>query len=202
MVGVAEALVSEVKNVQIILASASPRRQELLRQVGVSFRIVPSSVDETVTEIMLPGHYVEHLAVSKATAVATLHPGNLVIGADTTVVLDGDLLNKPANRTEAILMLERLSGRGHDVYTGIAIVRNGQIEVSHERTTVHFRELSRSEIERYVDTSEPMDKAGAYAIQGLGAVLVKSIEGDYFNVVGLPICRLAQMLSSFGVTIL
>lgn len=186
----------------IILASASPRRQELLRQVGVSFRVVPSSVDETVTAIMSPGEYVEHLAVSKARAVAVLHPGTLVIGADTTVVLDGEFLNKPADRAEAIGMLERLSGRGHHVYTGLALVRDLQSEVSHERTTVHFRELSRSEIERYVASAEPMDKAGAYAIQGLGAVLIKSIEGDYFNVVGLPISRMVQMLLRFGVTVL
>lgn len=187
---------------EIILASASPRRQELLRQVGVTFRVIPSQVDETVTQPMLPGELVEHLAVVKAQAVAAQEPDALVIGSDTIVVVDGDVLGKPADRAEAIAMLERLSGRAHQVMTGIALVTKDRILVSHEETTVRFIPLTRAQIERYVDSGEPMDKAGAYGIQGRAAALISGIEGDYFTVVGLPICRTVQMLAQFGVTVL
>ena len=187
---------------EIILASASPRRQELLRQVGVSFRIVPSGIDETVTTPMSPAQLVEHLARSKARDVASRHPEALVLGADTIVVVDERVLGKPRSPEEAIAMLEQLSGRDHLVVTGIALIQGDREEFAHEETTVSFRALSRREIERYVASGEPMDKAGAYAIQGLGSTIVTGIQGDYFNVVGLPLCRTVQMLAHFGVEVL
>lgn len=187
---------------EIILASASPRRQELLRQVGVSFRVVPSGIDETVTTPMTPAHLVEHLALSKARDVASRHPQALVVGADTIVVVDQLVLGKPKSREDAIAMIERLSGRDHVVMTGIALIQGDREEFAHEQTTVTFRALTRGEVERYVDSGEPMDKAGAYAIQGLGSTIVTGIHGDYFNVVGLPLCRTVQMLAHFGVEVL
>ncbi|MFZ5817182.1 MAG: Maf family protein [Bacillota bacterium] len=187
---------------QIILASASPRRQELLRQVGVSFTVEPSHVDEQVSEPMGPGQLVQHLALIKARAIAARNPDALVIGADTIVVVDEEILGKPADRSEAIAMLERLAGREHQVMTGVALIRGRREQVAHEETTVRFGPLTREQIERYVDSGEPMDKAGAYGIQGRAAALIQSITGDYFNVVGLPIYRTVQMLSEFGVTVL
>jgi septum formation protein len=192
----------EVSPLEIILASASPRRQELLRKVGLSFRVSPSQVEERVEVPMNPAQLVEHLASIKARDVAERHPGALVLGADTIVVIDGQVLGKPRDQADAIRMLEMLSGRSHQVMTGVAIVAGGRELVAHEVTAVHFRRLSREEIERYVDSGEPMDKAGAYGIQGRAAAMIQGIEGDYYNVVGLPLCRTVQMLSSFGVTVL
>lgn len=187
---------------EIVLASASPRRQELLRQVGVSFTVIPSAVDEQVEVAMSPSGLVEHLALSKARDVASKHPDKLVLGADTIVVIDGDILGKPKDRSDAIAMLERLAGREHQVFTGVSIVGPQRELVFHEVTGVRFRPLSRMEIERYIDSGEPMDKAGAYGVQGLGAAIVSSVQGDYFTVVGLPLCRTVQMLSQFGVRVL
>lgn len=187
---------------QIILASASPRRQELLRQVGVSFVVEPSHVDEQVSEPMAPGQLVEHLALIKAREVAARRPGAVVLGADTVVVVDGETLGKPSDRTAAIAMLERLAGREHLVMTGVALIQDGRELVSHEETAVRFGPLTRAQIERYVDSGEPMDKAGGYGIQGRAAGLIHSIAGDYFAVVGLPLYRTLQMLSQFGVTVL
>ncbi|MFZ5824263.1 MAG: Maf family protein [Bacillota bacterium] len=187
---------------QIILASASPRRQELLRQVGLSFLVDPSHVNEEVSEPMDPRHLVEHLALIKAREVASRHPGALVLGADTIVVVDGQVLGKPAGRAEAIAMLERLAAREHQVMTGVALIQGERQAVSHEETTVRFGPLTRAQIERYVDSGEPMDKAGGYGIQGRAAALIQSIAGDYFNVVGLPLYRTVQMLAQFGVTVL
>jgi len=186
----------------IVLASASPRRQELLRQVGVSFRVIPSSVDETIQTPMAPIDLVEHLALSKARDVAQQHRAALVIGSDTIVVIDEEVLGKPRHRADAVKMLRQLSGRVHQVHTGLAVVAGDRYLVSHETTDVRFRDLTLAQIERYVDSGEPMDKAGAYAIQGLGAAIVSSISGDYFTVVGLPICRLVVMLAQFGVEVL
>jgi septum formation protein len=187
---------------EIVLASASPRRQELLRQVFLSFRVVPSTFDEQVSEPMPPGDLVRHLAVSKARDVAAGVPGALVIGADTIVVLDGAILGKPKDRADAIAMLERLSGREHQVMTGVAIVTAGRELVEYEVTTVRFRPLEPGQINRYVDSGEPMDKAGAYGIQGRAGAMISAIAGDYFNVVGLPLSRTVQMLSQFGVEVL
>lgn len=187
---------------EIVLASSSPRRQELLMQVGIPFRVIPSQFDETASSPMAPGDLVEFLALSKARSVSETVPGSLVIGADTVVTIDGDILGKPRDRADAVAMLQRLSGRSHQVLTGVALVQDGRQLVGHEVTTVHFRPLSPGEIERYVDSGEPMDKAGAYGIQGRAAVMISSIEGDYFNVVGLPLCRTVQMLTQFGITVL
>lgn len=187
---------------QIILASASPRRQELLRQIGLSFTVEPSRVNEHVPEAMNPGELVEHLALAKAREVANRHPGALVLGADTIVVVDGELLGKPVDRADAAAMLQRLAAREHLVMTGVALVQNGRELVEHEETVVRFGPLTPDQIQRYIDTGEPMDKAGAYGIQGRAAALIESIAGDYFNVVGLPLHRTATMLSRFGVTVL
>jgi len=187
---------------EIVLASASPRRQELLRQVGVSFRVVPSQVDEQVSEPMSPGSLVEHLALAKARDVAAREAGALVLGADTIVVVDELVLGKPRDRAEAVVMLRALSGRDHQVMTGVALVAGARELVGHETTTVRFRPLEQGEIERYVDSGEPMDKAGAYGIQGRAAAMISAIHGDYFTVVGLPLCRTVSMLSQFGVSVL
>lgn len=186
---------------QIILASGSPRRQELLRQIGLSFTVEPSQVDEHLTDPLEPPQLVEKLALMKAREVARRHPESLVIGADTIVVVDGDVLGKPADRADAVAMLERLSGRDHLVMTGVALVQGGREQVAHEETAVRFAPLTREQIAQYVDSGEPMDKAGAYGIQGRAAALIPSISGDYFNVVGLPLFRTVQMLSQFGLTI-
>lgn len=187
---------------ELILASASPRRQDLLRQVGLSFRVIPSHADESIPPGIAPGALVEHLALIKARAVSRDHPRCLVLGADTIVVVDGAVLNKPADRAEAIAMLQRLSGRSHQVMTGVALVTADRHLVEHEVTTVRFLPLSLAQIERYVDSGEPMDKAGAYGIQGRAAAMIAGIEGDYFTVVGLPVARTSQMLAQFGLHVL
>ncbi|HLN61279.1 MAG TPA: Maf family protein [Symbiobacteriaceae bacterium] len=186
----------------IVLASQSPRRQELLRQVGLSFTVIPSGVDERVDTPMRPDQLVEHLALIKAADVAAREPGALVVGADTIVVVDDAVLGKPRDRADAIAMLQRLSGRVHQVMTGVALISGDRRLVAHEETTVRFRPLTLPEIERYVDSGEPMDKAGSYGIQGRASAMITGIEGDYFNVVGLPLCRTVQMLSEFGVQVL
>lgn len=170
--------------------------------MGLSFRVMPSNVNEQVDRPMSPGDLVEHLARIKAAEVAGQVPESLVIGADTIVVVDDQVLGKPRDAAAAIAMLERLSGRTHQVMTGVALIQGDKQLVDHEETTVRFRELSRGEIERYVSSGEPMDKAGAYGIQGRASAMIPSIEGDYFNVVGLPLCRTIQMLAAFGITVL
>jgi septum formation protein len=187
---------------EIVLASQSPRRQELLRQVGLSFRVVPSGVDEQVTTPMSPAELVEHLALIKAQDVAAKEPGALVLGADTIVVVDGAVLGKPRDRADAIAMLQQLSGRPHQVMTGVALVASGRQLVAHEETTVRFDTLTLPQIERYVDSGEPMDKAGGYGIQGRASAMISGIEGDYFTVVGLPLHRTVRMLAEFGVEVL
>jgi septum formation protein len=186
----------------IVLASASPRRQELLRQVGLTFRVVPSQVDEQVAEPMQPADLVKYLALAKARDVAQREPGALIIGSDTIVVVDDRVLGKPQNRADAIDMLGSLSGRSHQVMTGIALVEGSRELVDYEVTTVQFRPLNQGEIGRYVDSGEPMDKAGAYGIQGRAAAMISAIAGDYFTVVGLPLSRTVQMLAQFGVHVL
>lgn len=181
----------------LILASSSPRRQELLRQVGVSFVIEPSLVDERVDRPMAPADLVEHLALIKAREVASRHPESPVLGADTIVAIDGDILGKPADQAAAIAMLERLAGREHQVVTGVALVFGEREAVTHEVTRVRFGPLNRAQIERYVATGEPMDKAGAYGIQGRAAGLIEAITGDYYNVMGLPLFRTLRLLEQF-----
>lgn len=186
----------------IVLASASPRRQELLKQVGVSFVVVPSNVAEEVPEPVSPAALVEQLSLMKAHEVARKYPDEIVIGADTIVVVDNQVLGKPRDRNDAIDMLERLSGREHQVMTGVALVKGDRQLVGHEETTVRFNALERAQIERYVDSGEPMDKAGAYGIQGRAGGFISGIQGDYFNVVGLPLSRTVRMLSHFGIEVL
>lgn len=188
----------------LILASASPRRKALLDSIGVSFKVQPARVPEAWDDSSDSEEVARDLALRKARAVAALQAEGLVVGADTLVCLDGVILGKPRSESEATSMLQRLSGKTHSVVTGVAVVdsRSGREEVAAEVTRVTFRTLSPAEIERYVATGEPMDKAGAYGIQGVGALLVARIEGCYPNVVGLPLVRLAELLSRFGVELL
>lgn len=188
----------------IILASQSPRRRQLLGQIGLDHFIVrPARGEEVMDPALSPAQLVEELSRQKAREVAgASNPGDLVIAADTVVAIDGRVLGKPHDREEACAMLSALSGREHTVYTGVTVCRDDRMLTQHEATQVRFRPLSPREIRAYVDSGEPMDKAGAYGVQELGALLVEGIRGDYFNVVGLPLCRLGQMLSQFGVELL
>lgn len=189
----------------MILASASPRRSELLGRLGLRFRVTPSRAEEEKVERLSEseaGPFVERLALAKASEVAAQAVyGELVLGADTIVWLEGAVLNKPRDSEEAISLLERLAGCEHRVYTGVALARAGEgpIETLHEITKVRFYPLTRSEIEAYVASGEPLDKAGAYGAQGLGSLLIERIEGDYFNVVGLPVSRVHRLLKKHGV---
>ena len=188
----------------IILASQSPRRRELLGQLGLTFRTHVSDVDEGDTGTTDPAEMVEILSQRKAAAVrAAEGPEPLIIAADTVVALDGTILGKPADPEDAISMLEMLSGKVNCVYTGVSVVRGDLQETRHACTRVRFRTLSQEEIRAYVATGEPLDKAGAYGIQGKGALLVEEIHGDYSNVVGLPLCLLGRILAErFGVELL
>jgi septum formation protein len=178
----------------IILASQSPRRRELLAQIGIDFTVITADIDETP----LPGEdhraYTLRLADAKARAVLMNHPDSIVIGADTTVEMDGDLLGKPVDAADAARMLRLLSDRAHQVTTGIAVLTCDQTHIAAETTSVFFSAMTDDEIAAYVATGEPMDKAGAYGIQGLAAKWIPRIEGDYNNVVGLPLARLASLL--------
>lgn len=183
----------------LILASASPRRQELLRQIACEFCVMASHAAEEHRQDALPEELVARNALAKAQAVAAEHSQDVVLGADTTVALDGRIYGKPAARQEAAEMLRALSGRRHDVYTGIALVKDGVSWVDVERTRVYFSALTDDQIECYIDSGEPMDKAGAYAIQGLASMFIVKIEGCYSNVVGLPLYRLVQLFKKAGI---
>jgi septum formation protein len=192
------------KGHRVVLGSASPRREELLKLICPHFEIIPSRFDEsTMPDTLSPAEHVVVSAREKARDVAAGVEGALVIGADTVVAIDEHILGKPENREDAMRMLKLLSGRTHQVYTGVHVVNTNPgawREVgAFECTDVRFRKLSRSMIEKYVATGEPLDKAGAYAIQGRGSVLVQSISGCFFNVVGLPIYKLSLILEQFGV---
>lgn len=187
---------------EIILASGSPRRKELLSLMGISsFRVAVSDFDESSVGALPPQQLVETLSRGKAGAVQAL-PGNenaLILAADTVVALDDTVLGKPHSGEEAAAMLRSLSGRTHRVYTGFTVLSPDRAETGSECTLVTFRPLTEDEIAHYVATGEPMDKAGAYGIQGIGGQLIEGITGDFFNVMGLPVCRLAGVLRSFGV---
>jgi septum formation protein len=183
----------------VILASASPRRRELLTLVGIVHTVAPADINEDLREGERADVYVERLAREKAAAVAAAHPGAAVIAADTTVVLSGDILGKPASVAEAEAMLRRLSGHTHTVLTGIAVTCGGRTASAVERVEVTFRDLTDGEIAAYVATGEPMDKAGAYGIQGFGATIVERIHGDYFSVMGLGLRRTIALLAECGV---
>lgn len=186
---------------QLILASRSPRRRYLLEQAGLTFGVIPSRFDEDSVQLADPADYVKTLAEAKADEVARQYPDSWVIGADTIVTIDNVILGKPGSPDEARQMLERLSGQSHFVYTGYAIVcKNKPARVSDAiKTVVQFKELNPDEIDWYIQTGEPFDKAGAYAIQGLGTFLVRRINGSYTNVVGLPVCEVIEALLKLGV---
>ena len=183
----------------IILASASPRRKELLEQIGCCFRIETADTEEAGGEGMTPSELVMKNAHLKAAAVAALHPDISVLGADTVVSLDGNIYGKPRDREHAIEMLTSFSGRAHQVMTGIALAWQGRIWQAYETTEVVFAPLSAASITRYVDTGEPADKAGAYGIQGRAAVFVEQIRGSYSNVVGLPLHCLDGLARKAGI---
>ena len=185
----------------IILASQSPRRKELLERMGIQdFETISPNVDESAFRGLPPEELVRRLSAEKAAAVAgKAGEDAIVIAADTVVALEGAVLGKPADELDAFKMLSALSGVRHQVYTGVTVCRGGEKQTAHEVTDVTFRELSEEEIEHYIATGEPMDKAGAYGIQGYGALLIQGISGDYYNVMGLPVCRLSGMLARFGV---
>lgn len=186
----------------IILASGSPRRRELLSQMGLPFRVLVSDADETVDSSLSPADQVALISRRKAEAVAVQCPGALVIAADTIVALEDRVMGKPHSKEEAVEMLSTLQGKTHQVYTGLTLQRDERTQTHVECTAVTFRPMSGAEIEAYVATGEPMDKAGAYGIQGLGGMFVEGIRGDYFNVMGLPICRLGTALKAFGVEVM
>ncbi|RMF97070.1 MAG: septum formation inhibitor Maf [Gammaproteobacteria bacterium] len=184
----------------VYLASASPRRRQLLGQLGLAVRTCPQELDETPRTGERPADYVRRLAAAKARAAiaAGLPRPAPVIAADTAVVADEELLGKPAGRDEARAMLSRLSGRQHEVYTAVAVAAGQACEVALSCSRVHFRPLRPAEIDAYWDTGEPRDKAGGYAIQGLGAVFVRALDGSYSGVMGLPLCETAELLGRFG----
>lgn len=184
----------------IVLASASTGRSELLRRTGLAFIVDPSNCDET-TDASTPGEHVRMLALRKARTVADRHPDALVIGADSVIELDGAILGKPDSPAGAEQMLARLAAQFHRLVTGIAVVdsADGRYYCGVETTLVHIRQLSAEQIRAYVASGEPMGKSGSYDIQGLGATIIDRIEGDFSNVVGLPMAHLARALESFGV---
>ncbi|MFQ5690938.1 MAG: Maf family protein [Gemmatimonadota bacterium] len=181
---------------RLILASGSPRRAEILRQLGLEFRILPADIDESLLPGESPGASAVRLASEKAAARA--RSGALCLGCDTLVVHGGEVLGKPGSPAEAARMLARLAGDEHRVFTGIALAAPGRVERAVEETRVRFRPLQAGEIQEYVATREPLDKAGSYGIQGFGAAIVSQVEGDFFNVMGLPVPRLLELLGRFG----
>lgn len=183
---------------RVVLASQSPRRRELLTLIGIPHVVKPANIDEAMVPGETPTGHAERLAREKAEAIARTEPDAVVIGSDTIVVLDGDILGKPADRDEAIRTLRRLSGRTHTVHTAVAVIHRGQLESGVESVEVTFRNLDDTQIADYVDTGEPMDKAGAYGIQGYGAVIVERVHGDYFAVMGLALGRLVGLLGKVG----
>ena len=185
-------------NERLVLASKSPRRAEILRAVGWEFEAVAANIDETRMESEDAVSYVKRLAQAKAETVARKTSAGLVLGADTVVLIDEEVLGQPRDDEDASRMLKLLSGRWHEVLTGLALVRVGnppRVLINHETTRVRFCEMSANEIDWYVSTGEPKDKAGAYAIQGRGGLFIEEIEGDYFNIVGLPVRLLYKLMS-------
>jgi septum formation protein len=184
--------------VRLVLASASPRRADLLASAGFAFEIEPVDVDERPLPGEAPAVCVRRLAAEKAAQAARRHPGAVVLGADTVVVVDGLILGKPADDRDAAGMLARLSGRAHEVLTGVAVQARGRQLLAVEETVVHFQPLSSEQIAWYVASGEPRDKAGAYAVQGRASRFVTRIEGSYSNVVGLPVARVCQLLNAIS----
>lgn len=182
---------------KIILASQSPRRRELMESVNIDFTIEVSDIEEVIDESLPVEQAIEQLALQKASVIANQHKEDVVIGADTVVLYDNQILGKPKDLDDAHRMLSMLSGHTHKVITGVAICHEGNNELFHEVTEVTFYELNDDEINRYITTARPLDKAGSYGIQGLGKLFVKEMHGDYCNVVGLPIAQLNQRLKKY-----
>jgi len=182
----------------VVLASSSPRRRQLLEMMRIPHRVIAPDVDESLHPGEAPERYVVRLAHAKARAVAGRAPGELVIAADTTVVLDGELFAKPESPADAVRMLGRLQGRTHQVLTAVAVARDERIEHALDVSQVTFRPADRETLLGYVSTGEPLDKAGAYAIQGLGAMFIERVEGDLFGVMGLPLRLVLDLLARFG----
>ena len=185
---------------RFIMASASPRRSELFNQLGLKFEVVPSGIDEVAQAGETPAEHVRRLATAKAGELADRFPEAWVIGADTIVVINGDLLGKPADESEARAMLAKLSGRKHEVFTGIAVRRKlAEVNLSEVvASEVIFKDISEEEMDWYVKTNEPYDKAGGYAVQGRGAFFIREIHGSYTNVIGLPLCEAVNLLKLAG----
>jgi septum formation protein len=184
---------------RVVLASASPRRRELLNLIGIAHEIVPANIDESMRAREAPRRHAERLAREKASTVATRDPDLITIGADTIVVINRKVLGKPADVEQAAHMLAMLSGREHLVITAVAVSRGKKLRSAVEEVRVKFRRLREDEIDAYIATGEPMDKAGAYGIQGYGATIVERVEGDYFAVMGLPLVRLVGLMRDVGV---
>lgn len=186
----------------IVLASGSPRRRELLDTLGIAFDVVPADIDESVHDGEVPEAYVRRLGLEKARAVAASHPDRLVLAADTTVDVDGEILGKPADADEARRILRLLAGRTHLVHTGLALVRGDRVETAVETTAVTFTPLDDAVIDWYVDTGEPFDKAGGYGVQGRAAVFVERVDGSVTNVIGLPLALVVRLAAAVGAPLL
>jgi len=182
----------------IVLASGSPRRKQLLEMLRIPFRVIPPDVDEHVLAGEQADAYVTRLSRAKAQAVVARAPGEVILAADTTVALRGRIFEKPTSPQNAVEMLEQLQGQTHKVLTAVAVAENGRLEQALDVTRVTFRRADRATLEEYVATGEPLDKAGAYAIQGLGAPLIERVEGDFFGVMGLPLRLALDLLAKFG----
>jgi septum formation protein len=194
-------MIKPAEHPRLILASNSPRRRDLLTQAGLTFTVIPSEVDEHKVTMSDPNVFVRTLAETKAINIAQKHPSSWVIGADTIVVIENQILGKPDSANAARDMLKRLSGNIHQVFTGYCVCckRKARLFTDVVKTEVCFKSLSDKEIEWYLQTGEPFDKAGGYGIQGIGSVLVKSIKGSYTNVVGLPVCEVVDVLIKEGI---
>ena len=185
----------------VVLASASPRRREILEKAGLKFQVDASETEEKLDDKMDPAELAISISLMKARSARTMHPGSIIIAADTFGIMDGSLLGKPDNADHAHKMLSSMSGKSHEVITGFTIMDSdtGRTTSRAVRTVVYFKVLSEQQIDKYVRSGEPLGKAGAYAIQGSGAELVDKIEGDYYNVVGLPVHALAEELAGYGI---
>lgn len=189
-----------ISDMRVILASSSPRRRQLLDLVGIRHEVIPSDTDESLRVGELPEIYCERLAREKVSTIAAQHPDALVIGADTIVVIDDIILGKPKDSEDAVRMIQMLSGRSHTVMTAVAVSGNSQVASGVEVVDVTFLPLDDEQIREYVATGEPLDKAGAYGIQGYGATIVRRIDGDYFAVMGLALVKLVALMRELGVS--
>jgi septum formation protein len=185
-------------SVSVVLASGSPRRRQLLELIGIQHVVSPSNIDESMRPRETPPRHARRLAREKASTVAKRHPDSIIVAADTIVVVNRKVLGKPADVADARRMLSMLSGREHTVITAVAVARGSVLRSAVEEVRVRFRRLRPDEIDAYIATGEPMDKAGAYGIQGFGATIVERVEGDYFAVMGLPLARLVSLLRAVG----